>query len=111
MEYLNKIELRGIIGNVKPVKVGDATYAVHFTLATNYAYRSIDGTPIVDVSWHDITAWVGKDISLEAVSSLKKGDAVEVVGRLKTQSYTSSNGEVRSCVNVIANKVVKLSEQ
>ena len=49
MEQLNRIEIRGHVGNVNVVAVGDAKVA-HFSLATNYAYKGKDGTPVIETT-------------------------------------------------------------
>ena len=49
MEYLNKIELRGIIGSVYVKDFVNAKVA-NYSVATSYAYKSSDGTPIVETT-------------------------------------------------------------
>ena len=55
MEQLNKIELRGNVGNIRVQAVGENEVA-NFSLATNFAYKSKDGTPVIETTWHNITA-------------------------------------------------------
>ena len=53
-------------------------------------------------------AWHGKDIS--DLDSLKKGDAVDVIGRLKNQRYTSADGTERSSVEILASSLKVITE-
>lgn len=102
MEQLNKVQLRGIIGSVKTFNVGDRKCA-KITIATNLAYRGQDGCCIIETQWHNITVWEGNNI--HDVDQLKKGDAVEVIGRLKNQRYTSADGTEHSIVEILAHTV------
>ena len=56
MEQLNRIELRGNVGNIKLQTVGDKL-AARFTVATNYAYKDKDGSAVIETTWHNINAW------------------------------------------------------
>ena len=42
MEFVNKIELRGIVGNSNVIPVG-GTKVVRFSLAPDYAYKTNQG--------------------------------------------------------------------
>ena len=42
MEQINRIELRGNVGNVKLQNVGNSE-VIRFSLATNYAFKGKDG--------------------------------------------------------------------
>lgn len=107
MEQLNKVQLRGIIGSVKTINVGDRKCA-KITVATNYAYRGQDGYCVIETTWSNVVAWHGKDIS--DLDSLKKGDAVELIGRLKNQRYTSADGTEHSIVEILAHTVRVITE-
>lgn len=107
MEQLNKVQLRGIIGSVKTINVGDRECA-KITVATNYAYRSQDGYAVIETTWHNVTAWEGNNI--HDLDSLKKGDAVDVIGRLKNQRYTSADGTEHSSVEILASSLMVITE-
>ena len=59
MEQINKIELRGNVGNVKLQTVGN-NENIRFSVATNYAYKDKEGRPVIETTWHNVTAWNGK---------------------------------------------------
>ena len=80
MEFINRIELRGIVGQSSLNRVGD-TRICRFSVVTELAYNGNDGTNIIESTWFNVTAWEGKDITnLEAIN---RGAIVHIIGRLK----------------------------
>ena len=82
MEQLNRIEIRGNVGNVSINTVGD-TRVAHFSVATNYAYKTQNGEPVIDTTWHNVTAWEGNK-GIPALDFISKGTPVYVCGRLRS---------------------------
>ena len=102
MEYLNKIELRGIVGSVRLIDMG-GTKVAKLTIATNVAYRSSEGYPVIETTWHNVTAYEGRcNLPLE---ELHKGDKVYVTGRMRNQRYTTASGEDRTVAEVYAKEI------
>ena len=102
MEQINKIELRGNVGNVKTQKVGD-NEAIRFSLATNYAFKGKDGTPVIETTWHNVTAWKGK--GMPDFNLIEKGSLVHVTGRLRSQKFEGADKIERQVFEVVANKI------
>lgn len=96
MEFLNKVELRGIVGRANTMKVGDSTIT-RFSVATEYGYKDNGGTPVIETQWHNVCAWNAPEV--------KKGDAVEVTGRIKVQKYTGADGIDHTVPEIYANTV------
>ena len=46
-QYINRVELQGIVGTSKVIFIGDKK-AVRFSLATNYAYKDKEGYPVIE---------------------------------------------------------------
>jgi single-strand DNA-binding protein len=61
--------------------------------------RWIDG----DTSYFTVTCW--RELAAHAADSLSKGDRALVLGRLKTRSWETPEGERRSVVEVEAEEV------
>ena len=99
MEHLNKIELRGIIGSVRVQNVAD-TKVANFSVATSHAYKSQDGSPVLETTWHNVVAWEGGQI--QNLDQLKKGSSVHICGRLRNRKYTASDGTERAVCDIIA---------
>ena len=107
MEQMNQVELRGNVGTVKYIGPKDKPMAI-FSLATNKAYISSDGSSIVETTWHNIVAYEGKDI--KCVDQVEKGKKVYVRGRIRNQKFTSSDGTEHYSYDIFANKMLILDE-
>lgn len=80
MEQINRVELRGIVGNSSTQTVGGRS-VIRFSLATNRAYKDPMGEPKIDTTWHSVSAWEGKGIP--DPSQVQKGAKLRVVGRIR----------------------------
>ena len=107
MEQINRIELRGMVGNVKIQNYTDAVVA-RLTVATNYAYKDKTGNAVIETAWHNVIAREGRNI--QGLEELKRGDKVYLTGRLRYSKYTGSDGVERVACDVIANRLVVLDE-
>lgn len=103
MEQLNKIEIRGNVGNVNILKVGN-TRVAHFSVATNFAYKDRNGEPVIETTWHNVTAWEGNK-GVCPLESIRKGFPVYVTGRLRIQKYLSGDGTEKTSTEIVANVV------
>lgn len=102
-QNLNKIQLRGIVGCVKTIKIQEREM-LRLSVATNYAYTDHDGNACIDTTWFNIEIWDNKFNGLNP-DDIKKGIPVEVVGRLRVTNYTNSEGNWRTTYTVIANSI------
>ena len=107
MEQLNKIEIQGIVGNVRIQDVADSKVA-NFSVATNYAYKSKDGGIIIETTWHNVVAWEGD--SIHGIDQLKKGSSVRVCGRLRNRKYLASDGSERTTCDILAGSLKILQD-
>lgn len=108
MEQLNKIELRGNVGNIRIQTFNDNEVS-HFSLATNYAYKDKDGNPVIETTWHNIVAWEGK--GMPDFHKIGKGMTVYVSGRLRTQKFTTAEGVEKQIYEVVANRVAIVEDE
>ena len=106
MEQLNRIELAGRIGTIKITSVGDARIA-RFSLATNVTYKDKHGTPVIETTWHNVSAW--ESPQCPNLGSLAKGDSVHVIGRIRTSRFTAADGSERTIYEVVAGKVERIA--
>ncbi len=107
MQFLNKIEIQGIVGNSSIQKVAD-TRLCRLSVAVDYAYKGNDGTNIIESTWFNVSAWEGKDITnLEAIT---RGAIVHIIGRLKCNRYVDANGNDRVQYEIVARKVDVVKE-
>lgn len=107
MEDLNRIELRGTVGNVSVIKLTETSVA-HVSLRTDSAYKDKDGNSVIDTAWHYVTIWEGKD--RPNPKDIGKGDRLHVTGRVRVNRFTGIDGGERTFNEVIANKVEIVKE-
>lgn len=105
MEQFNRVELQGLVGNVRVTTFSDGALA-NISVATNYLYKTRDGQASVETSWFTVLARIGKTIA--DADTVAKGNAVKVSGRLRTRTYTDSEGIERQSFEVVASKIERL---
>ncbi len=108
MEQLNKIELRGVVGNVR-FQTYDENRMAQISLATNFAYKDRDGTAVIDTSWHHIVAWEGRNI--QHLEKIAKGTRLHVLGRVRYRNYTGMDGVDRVATDILANRLTILNDE
>ena len=102
-EFLNRVELRGRVGHDPRItNVGESQVA-RFSLATNEAFRGKNGELREEVTWHNVTAWAGRNIM--ELKDIRKGIFVSLVGRLRNTRFTGNDGNERYIVEVVAGKL------
>lgn len=99
MEFLNKIELCGIVGSSNITTIGNKKQ-VRFSLAVEHVYKS-EGNIVIDTTWFNCTAWEGNKI--KDLDKVVKGKIVTLTGRVKMQRMITSTGDERSIWEVICN--------
>ena len=104
MASLNKVFFIGNITRDPELRYAASGTAVcNFSLAVNRFYTSSNGEKKQDVCFVRVVTWAKQ---AEACSRyLSKGKPVFVEGRLSSPSWTDANGEKRSRIEVIAERV------
>jgi single-strand DNA-binding protein len=74
-----------------------------FRLAVTPRVREGDQWKNGETSYFTITCW--RDLAAHAAESLSKGDRALVIGRLKTRTWETPEGERRSVVEVEADEI------
>ena len=105
MEFLNRIELRGIVGTSALNRIGDSEVC-RFSIVTEYSYKDRENNPVVDTTWFNVTAWEGKN--MPDFRQISKGAIVQVAGRVRTFRFTSADGVERSGWEILARRVAVL---
>lgn len=108
MDHINRIEIQGRVGTVRTNIVGE-TMVANFSLVTEYLYKTRDGGAVNETTWHQVTAWEGRD--MPDLTLITKGTALNVIGRLRATRYTASDGTERQTYEVVAGKVRILSDE
>ena len=101
---INKVELRGNVGQEPRIREVGESLVANFSLATNERFKDRLGNLKEETTWHNVVAWNGK--GMPDLTKLKKGMNVSVFGRIRNNKYTNSEGEEKSYVDILANRVV-----
>lgn len=98
MEFLNRIEIVGVVGRINRRNISDRMVA-NFSVVTEYSYKDKSGNAVVETTWHNVVAWQNGTMPLDLIES---GTHVCVQGRLRCRRYTGENGEPKVSYEVIA---------
>ncbi len=107
MASLNKIMLIGNVGSDPEMRYTPSGKAVtSFRMATNYRYMGSDGERREETEWFRISVW-GKQAE-SCNQFLSKGRRVYVEGRLRSRNWEGQDGQMRTSLEVSANRVIFL---
>ncbi len=107
MASLNKITLIGNVGSDPEMRYTPNGKAVtSFRMATNYRYVGSDGERKEETEWFRVSAWGRQAESCNQF--LSKGKRVYVEGRLRSRSWEGQDGQMRTSLEVTANRVIFL---
>jgi len=107
MEQLNKVELRGRVGNVRISNVSGRSVC-HFSVATNTIYRNVENSLVEETTWHNCSIWSSQ--KLPDLTKIRVGMPIAVTGRLRNSKYTGADGIERWSTEIIATQVQALPE-
>ncbi|OQX29342.1 MAG: single-stranded DNA-binding protein [Spirochaeta sp. LUC14_002_19_P3] len=103
MNNLNSIILEGnLTKDPEFKKTPKGTAVCHFTVASNRYYKSDDGRQ-EEVGFFDVEVWAR--LAETCQEYLAKGRGVRVVGRLKQDRWTNTDGSPRSRVHIVGEHV------
>ncbi len=110
MASLNKIILIGNLGSDPEMRFTPNGKAVtSFRLATNYRYTTSAGESREETDWFRITVF-GKQAE-QCNQFLTKGRQVYVEGRLHARNWQGQDGQMRTSLEVTANRVLFLGKR
>ena len=94
MSSLNKMQAIGNLGKDPEVRTLESgSKVVNFSLALSEKFKNRDGQPQEKTEWLNCVAW---NKTAEIVEKyIKKGSKIYVEGKIETEKYTNSSGEVR----------------
>lgn len=104
MNNLNSLIIEGNLVRDAQLKEPKAGFKVcEFQVAVNRFYLKDKGESAEEVSYFDVQAY--GNYAETIVSKCKKGRGVRVVGRLKQDRWSDSNGKAASKVHIIAEHI------
>lgn len=101
---INRVELRGNVGQPPRINQVGETRVIKFSIATNERFKDKAGVLKEETTWHNVVAWEGR--GMPNFDEIKKGSCVSVLGRIRQNKFTTSDGEERQVVDILANRLV-----
>lgn len=110
MASLNKVMLIGNLGTEPEMRfTPNGNPVTSFSIATNRVYTTPDGERKQETEWFTVVSW--SRLAENCNQFLTKGQRVYVEGRLRTRTWEGQDGQKRSKVEVVANRVLFLERQ
>ena len=107
---LSKVILVGNLGSDPEMRYTPNGKAVtSFRMATNRRYTTPDGESREETDWFRVSVW-GKQAE-QCNQSLSKGRQVYVEGRLHARNWEGQDGQMRTSLDVTADRVLFLGRQ
>ena len=98
---VNRVILIGNLGKDPEVRrLENGAVVAKFSVATNENYKDRSGEWQTQTEWHDVVVW--RNLAERAESSLKKGMAVYIEGKLTHRSWQDQEGNNRRTTEVVA---------
>jgi single-strand DNA-binding protein len=106
----NHVQLIGNVGQEPTItNLESGKKVVRFSLATNEYYKDDKGEKQTETNWHTVVAW-GKTAEI-IEKFVSKGKELGVTWKLKTQIYTTDDGNKRYVTEVEANEILLLGSK
>ena len=106
MEFINKIEIQGIVGRATRTHTGQDVI-VRFSVASERFYHDAAGNAVCETTWFGICAM--KSVT-PAADLVEKGKAVNVRGRLAMRRCTDAGGTDRVIPEVVATEITLIGD-
>ena len=101
---VNKVILLGNLGRDPEIRyLDDNRVVANFPLATHELFTDKKGQKIRQTEWHYIEIWDGLAKIVEKY--LKKGFTIYLEGKIRTESWTDKEGNIKSQKKIRANKL------
>jgi single-strand DNA-binding protein len=107
MASVNKVILIGNLGKDPEVRHLEGGVAVaRFPIATSESFKDKSGQKQERTEWHNIVLWRG--LAEVAEKYLRKGQAVYIEGKLRTNNYQDKEGVQRYSTEIVADNMTML---
>lgn len=107
MEYINKVEIQGRVGNIRTNNVNGSAVA-NLTIATEHLYKNRDGVATSETTWHNVVAW--SNSQMPDFQKISKGSALYISGRLRLNKYSNEDGVEKQFTEILAKEIKLVSE-
>lgn len=106
---LNKVMVIGWVGNEPEIRYSPTGKAVaSFSVYTTHQWQAPDGQTRSNQEWFNVVAW--GHVAELSHDNLSKGSHLYLEGRLQTRSWEDGDGKMLFRTEVVAQKILPLSE-
>lgn len=110
MAGLNKVLIIGNLGTDPEMRfTPNGNPVTSFRIATSRNYTTPEGERKQETEWFDVVTW--NRLAETCNQFLTKGKRAYVEGRLRTRMWEGQDGQKRSRIEIIANRVLFLDRQ
>jgi single-strand DNA-binding protein len=110
MPSLNKITIIGNVGNEPEMRfTPNGKPVTSFSVATNWVYTTPEGERRQETEWFNVVAW--NRLAEQCNQFLAKGKLIYAEGRIHTRNWEGQDGQTRSKIEVVANRVIFLDKK
>ena len=102
MKDINRIEIRGNVGQEPRVRAIGEKKVASFSVAVNKRWKNNDGEWTEETTWFQVTAWQSGGIDFDGI---KKGARLSVVGEMRYRKYTDDKGVDHDMWEILAEQV------
>lgn len=101
MDSINSVVIEGnLVRDVTFKETSKGTHLCTFSIAANRNFTSANGDISKEVSYFDVETWGA--VADECIKKGEKGRGIRLVGRLKQNRWTGSDGKNYSRITIIA---------
>lgn len=101
---INKVVLNGFVGMDPEIhRFENGRLVARFTLATHENYKTREGEWVRITTWHPVVMW--NNMAETALGYIRKGNQVELHGRVSLRSFVDKSGQKRTRYEVLANEM------
>jgi single-strand DNA-binding protein len=107
----NKVLLIGRIAHEPELKtINEQSKVAHFSLAVNKSYKDVQSNEWkITTSFIPVVVWGEK--GKKYVERYEKGNAILVEGKIKSGSWTTEEGDKKSSIQVVADRIQGLEKK
>lgn len=110
MVGLNKVMIIGNLGTDPEMRfTPNGSPVTSFRLATSRNFTTSEGERRQETEWFDVVTW--NKLAETCNQFLAKGRRAYVEGRLRTRTWEGQDGQKRSRIEIVANRVLFLDRQ
>ena len=110
MNPINSLVIEGNLVRDAIVKeTQNGNYVSNFSIAVNRSVKTHNGEVHKEVSFFDVETW--EDLAKDMSKKGTRGTRIRMVGRIKQNRWTGSDGKNYSRINIIADHIEFISQK